>query len=121
MKKKKLSSRQKAINRIQRRLNTKVARGEAILIKPSKKNIEEIFKENGIKVNKNNINDVVNDVVRDTTLHFKNTKGARKALGVETAEEARALSGSKIHDILKSKKSGDADIDIILEAYGYGN
>ena len=119
MKKKKLSARQKAINRIQKRLKTKQARGEAILINPTKKTIDDIFKENGVKVNKNNINDVVDSVVNKTTLHFKNIKGARKALGVSTAEEARQLSGSKIHDILQSKASGDEDIDIILEAYGY--
>lgn len=117
--KKKLSQRQKAINRIQKRLKTKQARGEAILINPTKKNIDDIFKENNIKVNKNNINNVVNDVVRDTTLHFKNIKGARKALGVKTAEEARALSGSQIHNILQSKNSGSADIKIIKDAYGY--
>ena len=36
MKKKKLSSRQKAINRIQKRLKTKMAKGEAIKINPTK-------------------------------------------------------------------------------------
>lgn len=119
MKKKKLSSRQKAINRIQKRLKTKLAKGEAIKINPTKENINDILKENGIKVSKNNVNQVVDDVIKGTTLHYKNVKGARKALGVETAEEARALSGSEIHNILQSYESGAEEIDLIKEAYGY--
>lgn len=117
--KKKLSQRQKAINRIQKRLKTKEAKGEAIKINPTKENIKEILKENGIKVNKDNINEVVDEVVNKTTLHFKNVKGARKALGVDTAEEARALSGSEIHNILQSYSSGAEEIAMIKEAYGY--
>ena len=45
MKKKKLSQKQKAINRIQKRLKTREAKGEAIKINPTKENIKEILKE----------------------------------------------------------------------------
>ena len=121
MAKKKLTPKQKAINRIQRRLKTLERNGNATKIRPTKKNIEEILKNNKIRVTNKNINQVVNDTVDATTYHINDTRKVKKILNKKTAADVRALTGVELHDIIADlyDNGNDQDADDILDAYGY--
>ena len=65
-KKKKLTTKQKVINRIQRRLKTLEKQGVSLRIKPTKQNIDEILKANlkGEKITKDNAKVLADDFVK---------------------------------------------------------
>ena len=121
MAKKKLTPKQKAINRIQRRLKTLERNGNATKIKPTKKNIEEILKNNKIKVTDKNINQVVNDTVKATTYHINDARKVKQILNKKTVADVRALTGAQLHDIIADLYDNnlDTEADEILDAYGY--
>lgn len=122
MKKKKLTTRQKVINRIQRRLQNKINKGEVLNIKPTKKNIDEILKANDIKVTKSNANDVVNSIVKKSNIIGKDeAKSIKKELGVKSYKDVYKITGKELHDIIAKKYDDELDdeAETILAAYGY--
>lgn len=122
MKKKKLTTRQKVINRIQRRLQTKINKGEVLNVKPTKKNIDEILKANNIKVTKSNANDVVDSVVKKSNIIGKDeAKSIKKELGARSYKDVYKITGKELHDIIAKKYDDDLDdeAEAILAAYGY--
>lgn len=122
MKKKKLTARQKAINRIQRRLKTKQKRGQPLNVVPTKKNIEEILKSQHIRITDNNINDVVDSVVQKSEkISREDAKKVKKLLGKKTIQEVYDTTGMELHDVIRDLYDDDLDDDAeaILAAYGY--
>lgn len=130
---KKLTARQKAINRIQRRLKTLDKNGTPIRIVPTKKNIEEIMKKNNIRVSNKNINSVVNNMVeqsqRITKEHAKDIKQKmketadklNKQIDVRSIKKIQNIDNQSLADIIATIYDEDgADArDEVLAAYGY--
>lgn len=125
MKKKKLTSRQRAVNRIYRRLNTLDQKGVHLKIKPTKQNIEETLKANNKKITKNNMNDIVNEFVEDAqSIKRQKAKEIKKLLGFKKLGDVQEMSGMEMHDTIKKlydnnqDETADAIIEV-LESYGY--
>lgn len=130
---KKLTARQKAINRIQRRLKTLDKNGTPIRIVPTKKNIEEIMKKNNIRVSNKNINSVVNNMVeqsqritkehaRDIKQKMKETADKlNKQIDVRSIKKIQNIDNQSLADIIATIYDEDgADArDEVLAAYGY--
>ena len=84
-KRKKLSSREKVINRVQRRLKTLEKNGIAIKINPTKENIKAILEDPANKqaigrITKDKITKVANEIVDKTTYHISDTRKVKKIL-----------------------------------------
>lgn len=121
-KKKKLTNRQKAINRIVKRLKTMESHDITLKIKPTKKNIEEIIKANKIKVNKDNINEIVEDLVSESQMISRSkAKEIKVELGLKKISDVQKISGMELHDIVKKLYDEDNEetADEVLLAYGY--
>lgn len=125
-KRKKLSSREKVINRVQRRLKTLEKNGVAIKINPTKENIKAILEDPTNKqaigrITKDKITQVTNEIVDKTTYHISDTRKVKKILNKKTVADVRALTGQELHDIISDlyDNNNDQDADDILEAYGY--
>ena len=130
---KKLTPRQKAINRIQRRLKTLEKNGTPIKIVPTKQNIEKIMKGNKIRVSAKNINQVVNDMVdqsqritkeaaRDIKQKMKETaEKLNKQIDVRSIKKIQNIDNQSLADIIAAVYDEDgADArDEVLAAYGY--
>lgn len=115
---KKLTYRQKAINRITRRLKTLKRNGVALRVPATKKAIKEIVNFNmvGKKVTKTNINELVNSVVDASQLISKDeAKMIKKSL---TPEQRREYNVRKISDIRNLR--GDALANFIATLYDNG-
>ena len=123
MKKRKLTTRQKAINRIQRRLKTLEKNGVTIKVKPTKKNIEEILKANQVKITKNNANGVVKEFVDDAQYTTRETaKEIKKTFGLSKISDVQKLTGQELHDKFAEAFDEDEDLgDEVLSAYGYSH
>lgn len=120
--KKKLTARQKAVNRIQRRLRTKQKQGHPLNVVPTKKNIEEILKSQHIRVTDKNINDVVDSVVQKSEkISRQDAKKIKKLLDKKTIKDVYDMTGMELHDKIKELYDEDEDDDAeeILAAYGY--
>jgi len=126
-KKRKLTTKQKVINRIHRRLKTLEKQGVSLRIKPTKKNIDEILKANlrGQKVTKDNAKILADDFVNSAQVVDKTkAKQIKTHLGFKRISDVQGMSGQELHDTIKKLyDSGyDDDADAIvssLEAYGY--
>lgn len=123
MKKRKLTTRQKAINRIQRRLKTLEKNGVTIKVKPTKKNIEEILKANQVKITKNNANGVVKEFVDDAQYTTRETaKEIKKTFGLSKISDVQKLTGQELHNKFAEAFDEDEDLgDEVLSAYGYSH
>ena len=121
MRKKKLTTRQKVINRIQRRLKTLEKKDIVIKIKPTKANINEVLKANKMTVNKSTANDVVKDFVESSKMTSRETaKKVKKTFGLSKISDVQKLSGQELHNkIAAAYDSSDEEGDEVLEAYGY--
>lgn len=121
-KSKKLTARQKAVNRIKKRLETLKKKGVALKLKPTKKNIEEILKANKMKISDGNMKKTVDDFVKDAQMISKeDAKRIKKQLNVKRIEDVRKLTGKELHDKIAELKDDGEDqaADEVLEAYGY--
>lgn len=125
-KRKKLSSREKVINRVQRRLKTLEKNGIALRINPTKENIKEILsdpinKQAIGRITKDKITKVANEIVDKAQYHISDVKKVKKILNKKTVADVRALTGQELHDIISDlyDNNNDQDADDILEAYGY--
>lgn len=121
-KSKKLTARQKAVNRIKKRLETLKKKGVALKLKPTKKNIEEILKANKMKISDGNMKKTVDDFVQDAQMISReDAKKIKKQLNVKKIEDVRKLTGKELHDkIADLKDDGDDQAaKEVLEAYGY--
>lgn len=121
MKRKKLTSRQKAVNRIKRRLKTLENKGVELRINPTKKNIEEVLRANRIRITKDNINEIVNDAVQSSQYTTKEqAKTLKKIFGLKNIKEVQKLSGQDLHNkIAAAFDESDELGEEALEAYGY--
>ena len=127
-KRKKLTYRQKAVNRISRRLNTLKKRGIALKIPTDQQSIINILGGNGIKVTKKNINEVVNKTVENAQL-ITRQEAKRIKQELKTSEEFKFRKISEIQELkgqeLANLISGLYDTDemelyyAVKEAYGY--
>ena len=119
---KKLTARQKAVNRIKKRLDTLKKKGVALKLKPTKKNIEEILKANKMKISDGNMKKTVDDFVKDAQMISReDAKRIKKQLNVKRIEDVRKLSGKELHDKIADLKDDGYDqaAEEVLEAYGY--
>lgn len=127
MKKRKLTTRQKVINRIKRRLKTLEKQGVSLRIKPTKQNIDEILKANlkGEKITKENAKMLADDFVKSAQVVDKTkAKQIKKELGFKSYKDVQEMSGQELHDTIKKlyDEGYDDEADNIveaLEAYGY--
>ena len=121
-KSKRLTARQKAVNRIKKRLETLKKKGVALKLKPTKKNIEEILKANKMKISDGNMKKTVDDFVKDAQMISReDAKRIKKQLNVKRIEDVRKLTGKELHDKIADLKDDGYDqaADEVLEAYGY--
>ena len=121
-KSKKLTARQKAVNRIKKRLETLKKKGVALKLKPTKKNIEEILKANKMKISDGNMKKTVDDFVKDAQMISReDAKRIKKQLNVKRIEDVRKLTGKELHDKIADLKDDGEDqaAEEVLEAYGY--
>ncbi|MBO7734340.1 MAG: hypothetical protein J6S67_17375 [Methanobrevibacter sp.] len=121
-KKKNLTFKQKAINRISRRLKTLEKKGVALKIPPTKENIKVVLRENHVKVTKTNINDVVDSFVSQAQITTREVaKEIKHKFGYRTIAEVQHLTGMELHDLIKRLYDAEDDdiADEIKEAYGY--
>ena len=121
-KSKKLTARQKAVNRIKKRLETLKKKGVALKLKPTKKNIEEILKANKMKISDGNMKKTVDDFVKDAQMISReDAKRIKKQLNVKKIEDVRKLTGKELHDKIADLKDDGYDqaAEEVLEAYGY--
>lgn len=119
---KKLTARQKAVNRIKKRLDTLKKKGIALKLKPTKKNIKEVLKANKIKISDGNMKKTVDEFVQDAQMISREkAKEIKKQLNVRKIEDVRKLSGQQLHDKIAELKDNDEDdaAEEVLEAYGY--
>lgn len=119
---KKLTARQKAVNRIKKRLETLKKKGVALKLKPTKKNIEEVLKANKMKISDGNMKKTVDDFVKDAQMISReDAKRIKKQLNVKRIEDVRKLSGKELHDKIADLKDNNEDqaAEEVLEAYGY--
>lgn len=125
-KRKKLSSREKVINRVQRRLKTLEKNGIAIRINPTKENIKDILNDPANKqaigrITKDKVTKIANEIVEKAKYHISDVKKVKKILNKKTVADVRALTGQELHDIISDlyDNNNDQDAEDILEAYGY--
>lgn len=132
MKKKKLTYRDKAVNRIVRRLKTLKKYGVALRVPATKKAIKEIINANmqGKKVTKNNVNELVDSVVDASQLISKEeAKVIKQSLSPEQRKEynihkiidVRNLKGDTLANLIRNLYDAD-EMDLyygVKEAYGY--
>lgn len=129
---KKLTYRQKAINRIVRRLKTLKRNGVALRVPATKKAVKEIVNFNmiGKKVTKTNVNELVNSVVDASQLISKEeakfikqslTPEQRKEYNVRKISDVRNLRGDALANFIATLyDNGEMDLyNGVKEAYGY--
>lgn len=121
-KSKRLTFKQKAINRINRRLKTLSKKGVALRLPPTKEYIKIVLRENSVKVTRTNINEVVNDFVTQAQITPRDVaKEIKHKFGYSKISDVQRLSGMELHNLIKKMYDEDEDdlADDIKEAYGY--
>lgn len=121
-KKKKLTNRQKAINRIIRRLNTMESKGITLKIKPTKKNIKEVLSSNHARVTEKNLSSIVDEFVSEAPMISRSAaKKIKGDLGLKKILDVQKISGEELHKIIKDFYDNDNDelAEGVLLAYGY--
>ena len=120
-KNKKLSWRQKVINRVARRLKTKKDKGEYLKF-TSKKAVETVIKSAGLRITKENANEIADSLVSSAEyISRKQAKDIKKKLGLSKISDVQKLKGKDLSDLIADiyeANGADAKKEI-LEAYGY--
>ena len=131
-KRKKLTYREKAVNRIVRRLKTLKEHGVALRVPATKKAIKEIVNANmvGKRVTKNNVKELVDSVVDASQLISKEeakvikqslSTEQRKEYNIHKISDVRNLRGDALANLIRSLYDSD-EMDLyygVKEAYGY--
>ena len=115
------SFKQKAINRINRRINTLERKGINVKFH-GETEIRNVLDANFAYVDENNINEIVNTMVKGSeAISRENAKRVKKEMGFSKISDVQRLSNNELASVIAALyNSGLLDErKEVLEAYGY--